>query len=225
MSENAHNPHTGRDGDNHPEGHDHAEEHEPIIHEAAPSYYEILEISIRELLTEKGILRPEEIRRQIEVLDSRSPALGAKMVVKAWLDPAYRSRLVQNGNAAAEEMGISIYDNTKLTVLENTPGVHHVIVCTLCSCYPRPILGLPPDWYKSKEYRSRTVREPRAVLAEFGTLIPEEVQVIVQDSTASERYMVLPLRPAGTENFNAEELEALVTRDTMIGVALPSISN
>ena len=204
--------------------HDHAHDHTSITIEEKPGYYEILEISVRELLIEKGLIGADEVRKQIELLDSRSPVLGSKLVVKAWLEPEFRSRLLSNGNAAAEEMGITIYDNTEFTVLEDTEKLHYVIVCTLCSCYPRPILGLPPDWYKSKEYRSRTVREPRAVLAEFGTLIPDDVEVLVQDSTASQRYMVLPLRPSGTEGFSEAELEALVTRDTMIGVSIPKIN-
>jgi nitrile hydratase len=199
--------------------HKHAPEaHTEISHDDAPGYYEILEISIRELLIEKGLIGPDEIRNQIELLDSRSPALGAKLVVRAWTDPGFRSRLLENGNAAAEEMGITIYDDTDFTVLENTERVHNLVVCTLCSCYPRPVLGLPPDWYKSKEYRSRAVREPRAVLAEFGTVIPEDVEIHVNDSTANQRYLVLPLQPKGTEKYTQEQLEALVTRDAMIGV-------
>ena len=199
--------------------HTHApEEHAAISHDDAPGYYEILEISIGELLIEKGLIGPDEIRNQIELLDSRSPALGAKLVVRAWTDPEFRSRLLENGNAAAEEMGITIYDDTDFTVLENTERVHNLVVCTLCSCYPRAVLGLPPDWYKSKEYRSRAVREPRAVLAEFGTVIPEDVEIHVNDSTANQRYLVLPLQPKGTEKYTQEQLEALVTRDAMIGV-------
>lgn len=204
--------------------HNHAhEEHAAIVHDTPPGYYEILEISIRELLIERGLIGPDDIRKQIEVLDTRSPALGSMLVARAWTDAAFRSRLLENGNTAAEEMGISIYDSTDFTVLENTEKLHHVIVCTLCSCYPRPILGLPPDWYKSKEYRSRTVREPRVVLAEFGTIIPEEVEICVNDSTANLRYMVLPLRPEGTENFTEKQLAALVTRDAMIGVTTVKI--
>jgi nitrile hydratase len=202
-------------GKEHTHTHD---DHAPIMHDEVTGYYEILEISIRELLIEKGIIGPEEIREQIEVLDSRSPALGSKLVARAWTDPEFRKRLLHNGNAAAMEMGITIYDDTDFTVLENTETIHHVVVCTLCSCYPRPVLGLPPDWYKSKEYRSRTVKEPRAVLAEFGTVIPAETVIVVNDSTANQRYMVLPLRPKGTENHSAEQLEKLVTRDAMIGV-------
>jgi nitrile hydratase len=193
-------------------------DHAPITHDEIPGYYEILEISIRELMVQKGLIGPEEIREQIEVLDSRSPALGSKLVARAWIDPEFRKRLLDDGVAASLEMGITSYDETDFTVLENTDTVHHMIVCTLCSCYPRPVLGLPPDWYKSKEYRSRAVREPRAVLAEFGTMLPNEIKIVVNDSTANQRYMVLPVRPQGTEHFTEEQLEALVTRDVMIGV-------
>jgi nitrile hydratase alpha subunit len=204
--------------------HAHAhDDHAPIVQDSPPGYYEILEISIRELMIERGLIDPDEIRKQIELLDSRSPVLGSKLVARAWIDPAFRSRLLENGNAAAEEMGISIYDSTDFTVLENTEKVHHMIVCTLCSCYPRPVLGLPPDWYKSREYRSRAVREPRAVLAEFGTIIPEDIEICVNDSTANLRYMVLPLRPEGTENFTEDALADLVTRDAMIGVTTVKI--
>jgi len=204
--------------------HDHPHDHTPIVEEEKPGYYEILEISIRELMIERGFIGADDVRRQIEVLDSRSPVLGQKLVVRAWTDPAFRERLLTNGNAAAEEMGITIYDDTAFTVLEDTPALHHMIVCTLCSCYPRAVLGLPPDWYKSKQYRSRAVKEPRAVLAEFGTLVPDEVAIMINDSTASQRYMVLPLRPAGAEDFSEEELEKLVTRDTMIGVTIPKLN-
>jgi nitrile hydratase len=164
-----------------------------------------------------------EIRRMLEVMDTRTPALGAKLVAKAWVDPEFRARFVANGRAACEELGISFFEDTQLLVLENTEKVHNLVVCTLCSCYPREILGLPPDWYKLKPYRARAVKEPRAVLAEFGTVIPEDVEVRVSDSTAMLRYLVLPLRPKGTENYTEEELARLVTRDAMIGVALVTI--
>ena len=186
--------------------------------EAVPGYYEVMEISIRELLVERKLIGPDEIRRQIEVLDSRTPALGAKVVARAWVDPEFRARLLADGRAACEELGISFYDDTQLIVLENTEKVHNLIVCTLCSCYPRSLLGLPPDWYKLKPYRARAVKEPRSVLAEFGTVIPDNVEIRVSDSTAMVRYMVLPRRPAGTEDFGEEHLAALVTRDAMIGV-------
>jgi nitrile hydratase len=178
---------------------------------------------VRELLIGKKLIGPEEIRRQIEVLDSRTPALGAQIVVKAWLDPKFRARLLTDGRAACEELGISFYDDTRLIVLENTYKVHNLIVCTLCSCYPRPVLGLPPDWYKLKPFRARAVIEPRTVLAEFGTHIPDDVEIRVSDSTAMVRYLVLPLRPEGTEAYTEAQLAALVTRDTMIGVVQATV--
>jgi nitrile hydratase alpha subunit len=207
--------------------HDHDHDHTPVADksDAVPGYYEIMEISVRELLTEKKLITPAEIRRQIEVLDSRTPALGAKVVAHAWVDPEFRARLLANGRTACEEFGISFYDDTQLIVLENTDKVHNLIVCTLCSCYPRPVLGLPPDWYKAKPYRARAVKEPRKVLAEFGTEIPEDVEIRVSDSTAIVRYLVLPQRPAGTENFTEEQLAALVTRDAMIGVVRVNLEN
>jgi nitrile hydratase alpha subunit len=194
--------------------HDHAE----ISHSERPSYYDIMETAVRELLIDKRLFGANEIRRQIEVLDSRTPALGAKVVARAWVDLAFRVRLLANGRAACEELGITFYDDTQLIVLENTDTVHNLIVCTLCSCYPRPVLGLPPDWYKLKPYRARAVSEPRAVLAEFGTHIPDDIEVRVSDSTALVRYLVLPKRPDGTGDYSEEQLAALVTRDAMIGV-------
>jgi nitrile hydratase len=199
------------------DGHDH--DHAEIGAGAGPrGYYDIMTAAVLELLIEKQILKPGEIRRQIEVLDSRTPALGAKVVARAWTDPAFKARLLANGRAACEEFGISFYDDTQLIVLENTAEVHNLVVCTLCSCYPRPVLGLPPDWYKLKPYRARAVSEPRAVLAEFGTVIPEDVEIRVSDSTAQVRFLVLPRRPEGTEELSEEQLAALVTRDAMIGV-------
>lgn len=198
------------------EPHDH--DHDPAPEDPPPGYFEIMEIAVRELLVERGLIGAGEIRRQIEVLDSRNEALGARVVVKAWLDPAFRSRLLADGRSGCEELGISFYDDTGLIVLENSDSVHNLVVCTLCSCYPRPVLGLPPDWYKQKPYRARAVREPRSVLAEFGTVIPQDVQVRVSDSTAMVRFLVLPQRPPGTEGWPADRLEALVTRDSMIGV-------
>jgi nitrile hydratase len=194
--------------------HDHAE----ISQSERPSYYDMLETAVHELLIERKLIGPDEIRRQIEVLDSRTPALGAKVVARAWTDPEFRARLLADGRAACEELGISFYDDTALIVLENTPRVHNLIVCTLCSCYPRPVLGLPPDWYKLKPYRARAVTDPRKVLAEFGTIIPGDVEVRVSDSTAFVRYLVLPMRPEGTEDLHEEQLAELVTRDAMIGV-------
>ena len=210
-------------GRDHPHGHphDHPHDHDahaPIEEEAAPGYYEVMETALRELLIARGLITAAEIRRQIEVLDSRTPALGAKVVARAWTDPAYRARLLEDGRAAVEELGITVYDDTQLIVLENTERVHNLIVCTLCSCYPRPVLGLPPDWYKLKPYRARAVSEPRKVLEEFGTVLPEGVEIRVSDSTSLVRYLVLPRRPEGTEGWSEAALAALVTRDAMIGV-------
>ena len=206
----------------HHHDHDHDHDHTTIEAEDAPSYFAVLEIALRELLIEKGLITAAEHRKQIEILDSRSPALGAKVVARAWVDSEYKRRLLANGSAACEELGVTMYDNTRLIVLENTERVHNLVVCTLCSCYPRPVLGLPPDWYKSKPYRARAVREPRVVLHEFGTDIADDVEIRVHDSNANMRYLVLPRRPAGTEALNEEQLAALVTRDAMIGVALVS---
>ena len=201
-------------------------DHTPIVSaDAIPGYYEVMEIAMRELLAEKGLIRPAEIRKQLEVLDSRSPQLGAKVVARAWMDPEFRARLLVNGRTACEELDITFYDDTQLIVLENTDAVHNLIVCTLCSCYPRPVLGLPPDWYKQKPYRARAVKEPRSVLAEFGTVIPDSVEIRVSDSTAIVRYLVLPQRPPGTNGWTEEQLASLVTRDTMIGVSTIELDN
>jgi thiocyanate hydrolase subunit gamma len=198
-------------------------EHEHVDTEGsgdyAPGYYEIMERAIAELLIEKGRVGAHEIRREVEMLDSRNPALGARVVARAWSDPEFKQRLLANGRKACEELGISSYEDTELIVLENNASVHNLIVCTLCSCYPRAVLGLPPDWYKLKPYRARAVREPRALLREFGTVIPDDVAIHVSDATAQVRYLVLPRRPPDTEHLSEEELAALVTRDSMIGVA------
>jgi len=154
---------------------------------------------------------------------ARTPERGARVVARAWVDAAYKKRLLANGTAACEELGLEI-PGLHLVVVENTPQVHNAIVCTLCSCYPRVLLGIPPDWYKSRNYRSRMVREPRAVLAEFGLRIPEAVQIRVHDSTADMRYLVLPMRPQGTEGWSEERLASIVTRDCMIGVAVPAVA-
>lgn len=184
------------------------------------SYFQLMEISLRELLVEKGILTNEQVDAEVENMRSRTPERGAKVVARAWVDPDYKQRLLQNGTKACEELGLDV-PALKLVVVENTPQVHNAIVCTLCSCYPRMLLGIPPDWYKSRNYRSRMVREPRAVLAEFGLVLAEQTQIRVHDSTADMRYLVLPMRPARTEGWSEERLAALVNRDSMIGVALP----
>ena len=188
------------------------------------SYFQLMEISLRELLVEKGILTNEQVDAEVENMRSRTPERGAKVVARAWVDPAYRKRLLENGTKACEELGLDV-PALKLVAVENTPQTHNAIVCTLCSCYPRMLLGIPPDWYKSRNYRSRMVREPRQVLAEFGLQIPEKTQIRVHDSTADMRYIVLPMRPAGTEGWDETRLAGLVNRDCMIGVALPRVAD
>jgi len=188
------------------------------------SYFQLMEISLRELLVEKGIVTEEQVDATVEDMRNRTPERGAKVVARAWVDAGFKQRLLENGTKACEELGLDV-PALKLLAVENTPQVHNAIVCTLCSCYPRMLLGIPPEWYKSRNYRSRMVREPRAVLAEFGLQIPENTQIRVHDSTADMRYIVLPMRPAGTEGWSEERLATLVNRDSMIGVAVPKGPN
>jgi nitrile hydratase subunit alpha len=206
--------------------HDGHHDHEPAgkrDHDGPLSDYQRMEIAVRELLIEKGVLTAEEIRQAIEAMDARSPALGARVVAHAWADPEFRGRLLAHGSAACEELGIEM-GSVKLVVVENTADTHNLVVCTLCSCYPRMLLGLPPDWYKGRAYRARAVREPRQVLKEFGLNISDKINLRVHDSTADMRYLVLPARPAGTDGWSEERLAAIVTRDCMIGVAVPKAS-
>jgi nitrile hydratase len=208
------------DHHDHDHQHDHGHPHAPPPDaDAALSYHQALELAVTSLLIEKGIFSADDMRRQIEAMDARHPGLGGRLVARAWVDPAFKARALADGSAAARELGLEI-GPLKLIVVENTAAVHNLIVCTLCSCYPRMLLGLPPDWYKSRSYRSRAVREPRAVLREFGTEIPDDIEVRVHDSTADMRYLVLPRRPDGTEGWSEERLAALATRDSMVGVAL-----
>ena len=187
------------------------------------TYYQLMETSLRELLVEKGIVTDEQVNAEVAAMRARQPERGARVVAKAWVDAEYRKRLLANGTAACEELGLEI-PALHLVVVENTPQVHNAIVCTLCSCYPRVLLGIPPDWYKSRNYRSRMVREPRVVLQEFGLKLPESVQIRVHDSNADMRYMVLPMRPKGTEGWDEARLAGIVTRDSMIGVAVPKVA-
>lgn len=196
--------------------HDHPHPHRPD-QDGPLSEAQLTEIALRELLIEKGVFTAAEVTAQVTAMDARSPANGAAVVARAWTDPGFRDRLLKDGSAACREMGYDI-GTLNLIAVENTPETHNVIVCTLCSCYPRNLLGLPPDWYKSRAYRSRTVKDPRGVLAEFGTTLPEGFSVRVHDSTADMRYLVVPERPAETEGMSPEELAKLVTRDGMIGV-------
>ena len=213
----AHNPH--EDDADHGHEHDHA----GLIPDGRPPYYARRIRAIEALLVEKGVLTRDDVQRHIDLIEARSPALGARIVARAWVDPDYKQRLLTNAKAAAAELGIDASGVSEIVAVENTETVRHMIVCTLCSCYPRPILGRPPDWYKSLSYRSRAVVEPRAVMAEFGTDLPDGVEVRVHDSTADMRYLVLPQRPAGTEGWSEEQLAGLVTRDSMIGVSNPRL--
>jgi len=215
---------THHHGHDHAGGHRHPHPFQPDTEDQPFETYQVMAEAVGELLIEKGVISADELRRAIEDLDARNPGLGARVVARAWLDPGFKRRLLENANAAAAELGIDA-GSIPIRVVENTPGLHNVICCTLCSCYPRLLLGVPPDWYKARAYRSRVVREPRAVLAEFGTEIPETIEVRVHDSTADLRYMVLPLRPAGTEALSESELAALVGRDCMIGTAVPQVAS
>jgi nitrile hydratase len=179
-------------------------------------------VALRAVLEAKGIATTQEIAERIAITDAGSPAQGARMVARAWADPAYRAEMLRDGAAAAEALGITMRGAPPLGVLENTPELHNVVVCTLCSCYPRAVLGYPPFWFKSAAYRARAVRDPRGLLGEWGTVLPDGVRVQVVDSTADYRWMVLPLRPAGTDGWSEEKLAAIVRKGDMIGVTVPA---
>ncbi|MGZ5174896.1 MAG: nitrile hydratase subunit alpha, partial [Burkholderiales bacterium] len=192
--------------------------------DGAPSEYEIMSRAMQELLEEKGIITAEQVRRRMEQFEEEFPYRGSRVVAKAWVDPQFRKRLLEDGKAACAEMGVDL-EVDRLIAVENTPEVHNMIVCTLCSCYPRALLGMPPTWYKSRAYRSRVVFEPRAVLKEFGTEVPEHVTVRVHDSNADMRYVVIPMRPEGTADWSEEQLAGILTRDTLVGVTIPRVGN
>jgi len=179
--------------------------------------------AVRSLLNAKGIASPAEIAERIAITDRANPGQGARMVAKAWTDPAYRLRLLEDGSKAAEELGIPMRGMPPLGVLENTASVHNLVVCTLCSCYPRAVLGYPPFWYKSAAYRARAVRDPRGLLAEWGTALANGVRIRVVDSTADYRWMVLPRRPAGTQGWGEAQLASIVREGDMVGVTLPKV--
>jgi len=180
--------------------------------------------ALEALLTEKGLIATDAVDAVVDMFQNEvGPQNGARMVARAWVDPDYKERMLANGSAAAAEFGYGGYEGEHLRVVENRPGLHNAIVCTLCSCYPWPVLGIPPVWYKSASYRARVVREPRAVLAEFGLELPDDTEIQVWDSSAEMRYLVLPMRPEGSEEMSEQELADLVTRDCMIGVAVPRV--
>ena len=199
----------------HDHEHDHSRTFQPDHAEPTTDAARI-GLALRELLIDAGHYTAEEEQAVISAMQGASPSNGASIVVRAWTDPEYKKRLLDNGASAIRELGFEL-EPYEFTVMENTPEVHNVIVCTLCSCYPRSLLGMSPAWYKSKSYRSRIVRQPRAVLAEFGVQLEDDVDVRVHDSTAELRYMILPQRPAGTDDWPAEQLAELITRDSLIG--------
>lgn len=201
----------------HDHDHDH-DAHAPIEDGRDMSHSEKRVRAMQALLMEKGIVTADELRRQEEALDAVNPAMGAQVVARAWVDTAYKERLLADAKSAVEELGFEADQMTTLVAIENTETIHNVVVCTLCSCYPRALLGLPPAWYKSLEYRSRVVVDPRGVLQEFGLELDPDIEVRVYDSTADMRYLVVPERPPGTEGMSEAELAELVTRDSMIGV-------
>jgi hypothetical protein len=180
--------------------------------------------AVRGLLAAKGIVTPEEIAERIRFIDEANPGQGARMVARAWVDPDFRATMLADGTKAAEILGIPMRGMPPLGVLENVPGLHHLVVCTLCSCYPRAVLGYPPFWFKSAAYRARAVRDPAGVLAEWRTVLPAETTIRVVDSTADYRWMVLPMRPPGTEGWSEERLAGTVTEGAMIGVTLPHVT-
>jgi nitrile hydratase len=200
--------------------HDHDHDHQPGEHGAPLTETQLRVRALESLLVDKGLVDPAALDALIETYETKvGPRNGARIIARAWVDPAYKMRLLADATAAIAEFGFVARQGEDLVVLENTPQVHNLVVCTLCSCYPWPVLGLPPVWYKSAPYRSRAVIDPRGVLREMGLAVSDEVEVRVWDSTAELRYLVLPERPAGTEGFGEEQLAALVTRDAMIGVA------
>ena len=225
--------HEHADGSTH--GHDHPHGHggydvdpthhhppQPDLEDTPLAYHQVMQMAVVSLLIEKGVFGADDMRSQIERMDALTPARGARLVARAWVDDGFRERLLSDSKAAAAELGMDL-GPIPILVMENTAQTHNLVVCTLCSCYPRFLLGIPPDWYKSRSYRSRAVREPRRVLAEFGTEVGPDIDIRVHDSTADMRYMILPMRPTGTEDMSEEELAGLVTRDSLIGVTVPRV--
>ena len=201
--------------------HDHDQTFQPDHDTGVASPYEVLEHAIRELLVEKGVLTNAEISSHIDKMATRNETLGAQVTARAWVDPEFKQRYIEDTRGTLLSLDVDIGEMAEYRVVENTPDVHNVIVCTLCSCYPKLLLGYPPSWYKSVTYRSRTVREPRAVLEEFGVALPDNVEVRVHDSTADLRYIVLPMQPENTAGWSEEQLTTTVSRDSLIGTALP----
>jgi nitrile hydratase alpha subunit len=231
MSDNTHDYYADKIRAGAAHAHDHgdhhhdADEHAPVNEHdnGPPGEFEIMSRAMQELLEAKGVVTGDEVRRRMEQFEDDFPFRGSRVIARAWTDPNFRKRLLEDGKAACIEMGVQL-ETERLIAVENTPEVHNVIVCTLCSCYPRALLGMPPTWYKSRNYRSRVVFEPRAVLKEFGTELPDHVTVRVHDSNADMRYVVIPMRPEGTDGWSEEKLAGLLTRDTLVGVTVPRVS-
>lgn len=206
-----------------PEDHDH--DGKPIQEDETgegPNHHHVMNLAIQELLQDLDLITPEDIRRKIEQFDGDYPNRGPKVVARAWVDADFKARLLTDANAVIEKMGIDLEHAPEIIALENTPEVHNVVVCTLCSCYPRQLMGQPPTWYKSRSYRSRVVFEPREVLKEFGTELPDHVSIQTHDSNADMRYIVIPLRPAGTDGWSEAQLEEIVSRDSLVGMSVPT---
>ena len=228
MNKTTHDYYAHKQSEHH--DHDHAHDHDHDDHapinehdNGPPGEYEIMSRAMQELLEQKGLLTAAQVAKRMELFDEEFPYHGAQVVARAWVDPAFKQRLLADGRAACAEMG-TMLEAERLIAVENTPEVHNVIVCTLCSCYPRALLGMPPTWYKSRNYRSRVVFEPRAVLKEFGTELPDSVTVRVHDSNADMRYLVVPMRPQGTDGWNEEQLAQILSRDMLVGVTVPRVS-
>ena len=204
--------------------HDHDHDDKPIQEDdtgGPPNRFQVMSLAIQELLEERGLISADEVRGMMERFDDDYPNRGASVVVRAWLEPDFKAALMKDARTAIASMGIDLEYQANIVALENTPEIHNVVVCTLCSCYPRFLLGQPPSWYKSRAYRSRVVYEPRTVLTEFGTQIPDDVSIRVHDSNADLRYLVVPMRPKGTEGWTLEQLTEIVTRDCLVGVTVP----
>ena len=207
-----------------PDDHDH--DGKPIQEDETgegPNQHHSMNLAMQEILESKGLIKANQIREKIEKFDGDYPNRGAKVVARAWVDAKFKKRLFQDANPVIEELGIDLEHAARIIALENTTDVHNIVVCTLCSCYPRQLMGQPPTWYKSRSYRSRMVYEPRSVLKEFGTHIPDNVTIRTHDSNADMRYIVIPMRPENTTGWTEEKLEKIISRDSLVGVTIPSI--
>jgi nitrile hydratase len=213
-------------GPDHVHDHDHDHDHEPGVHGAPLTETQLRVRALESLLVDKGLVDPKALDTLIDTYETKvGPRNGARVVAKAWVDPAFKQRLLADSTEAIAELGYIGRQGEDMVVLENTPKVHNMVVCTLCSCYPWPVLGLPPVWYKSPPYRAKAVIDPRGTIADFGVTLPESQRIRVWDSTAETRFIVIPMRPAGTEGWSEEKLASIVSRDSMIGTGLPRVED